>query len=104
MLSGYKVSAHLIQDRGDRIVEISKRMGFGEIAYSFKEATKTEAITTTGVLVVLSKDEKTIITMYPATLEKATALFRKNSFKTIPNEIYKVIQNNLRHGHVAAIH
>lgn len=90
MLKGYKVSTHLINDRADRVMFISKAMGFGEVSYHFKIKNRYEALTTTGVLLVLAADKQTIITMYPVSHSKANALFHGK----IPLELEKVIRYN----------
>ena len=104
MLTGYTISRHLLEERGDRIAYIGMTMGFGEIQYKFRSANKMgdriEAITNTGVIVVLSVNEKLIITMFPATIDKAAALFREAGEDKIPYSLYNTIKKNQLKGYL----
>lgn len=104
MLTGYTISRHLLEERSDRVAYIGMTMGFGEIQYKFHSANKLgkriEAITTTGVIVVLSNDEKAIITMFPATIDKAAAMFKDAGEDKIPYNLYCTIKKNQLKGYL----
>ena len=100
MLTGYTISRHLLEERSDRVAAIGRTIGFGEIEYKFQSANnhgdRIEAITSTGIIVVLAVNEKLIITMYPATLDKVCALFKKKG-ENVPQNLKNTIKRNQKY-------
>lgn len=103
MFNGYQVSSHLVNERAERVAAIAMTMGFGEIRWKFAGSNETgkriEAVTTSGLIVVLSENEKLIVTMYPATVDKVTALFAKLD-KAVPPSLYQVLTKNKKKGYL----
>lgn len=88
MITGYKPSAHMINDRENRLVKISSTIGFGDELGRFphpKCADRAIVLTTTGVIMIVSKD--TIITMYAADVELLIALYKGNPPRAIRNQV-----------------
>jgi len=92
MIKGYAISTHLIKERADRVAAIAQYIGFGEIKYRFEKENKIEAITTTGILIVLDKQEKLIVTMYVPGIDKVFSLFGGN----VPREVKLQAEKNLK--------
>lgn len=97
MISGYKVSKHLIDDRMGRLEKIASTTGFGEIEYKLelKENDCIGAITSTGVFCVIDPTDSIIITMYLLNVSKAKALFGDH----IPDKLYHTLMKNLQKGY-----
>lgn len=98
MLKNYKISSHLRDERADRVAYIGTTVGFGEVEYIFPIERKYEAITNTGVLIILGADKTTIVTMYLMNINKAKAIFSANNFDIIPPAIRKTILKNMQTG------
>lgn len=94
----YKLSSHAIQHRSERLFHIITYIGLGEHIMCSSKGQKLdryEALTDTGVLLVLTKDNL-IITAYIASIDKATAIWRscyKSDIK-MPIKLYKTILQN----------
>lgn len=98
MLVNYKISSHLSNDRAERVAYIGTTVGFGDIKYVFPIGERYEAITNTGVLIILAADKATIVTMYLMNINKARAIFTANNFESIPPTIKKIIVKNMQSG------
>lgn len=98
MLINYKISPHLANDRAERIAYIGTTVGFGDVKYIFPIGERYEAITSTGVLIILGADKVTIVTMYLMNITKAKAIFSANNFDRIPPTINKIIMKNIQTG------
>lgn len=95
-------SKHMTEERADRYVTIATKVGFGEVLYTATEdnrgrleVTRTVELTSTGVVIVRAMD-KTVVTMYCATIATALNLFHMNR---LPPELYKVIRSNEKRGY-----
>lgn len=98
MITGYNLSAHLINERMDRLEHIANTIGFGDIKYKkyYSARNCIQAITDTGVLCILDEAGTTIITMYPLTITKAKAIFKEH----IPDSLYKTLRKNLKNKYI----
>lgn len=92
MLKNYTMSRHLIEDREERLVKIAMTIGFGEV---IKESTHNGAtifLTNTGIIYVVNKQLKIIITVYVATINEISAIYNGK----IPSCIFNKVKKNER--------
>ena len=90
MLNDYTMSHHMRADRVDRLTKIAITIGFGEI---IKEAPIRGAVgmfSDTGVLYIVNKKKKLIITAYVATVDEAVAFYGGR----LPPKIFAVVRKN----------
>ena len=94
MLMGYTMSKHLYEERIDRLTKIGATIGFGEVVKEapYVKSNATVFITDTGVIYVVNKSKKFIITVYTATIDEATLIFEGN----IPNYLRKRVLKNMK--------
>ena len=96
---GEKLSYHMIADRTDRAVYIQLHMGIGERVIKEvrqideKGRVSWQCLTDTGVIVALSENKQTIITMYIATQPKVSAMFEGNT----PGWVLRMVKKNKVH-------
>lgn len=87
-------SNHCIEDRNERVYEIASTVGFGEIMGYFPGAHEVKAITTTGVLFIMTPNKKKVITLYIATMAQAKKLFKGE----VPAQLKKVLKGYEKKG------
>ena len=87
-------SNHCIEERTERIYEIASTIGFGEIMQYFPGAHEVKAITTTGVLFIMTPNKKKVITLYIATMAQAKKLFKGE----VPAQLKKVLRGYEKKG------
>lgn len=95
-----KFSKHFVQDRADRYVTIASKVGFGTVLYSINRTSSDGRevimeLTTTGVVFVRAMD-RTIITMYCATIPIAKGYF---NIDKLPRELLFAICTNQKRGY-----
>ena len=95
-------SRHMLEDRVDRYVTITTKVGFGEVLYTSTYSdrngrwkNRTIELTSTGVCFVKSEDG-TIVTMYCATIAIIKSYFKLDR---IPKELFNVVKLNERRGY-----
>lgn len=93
MLEGYTMSRHLKEDRVERLTTIATTIGFGEVIKETKHRTQTSLLTNTGVIYIVDKKEKYIITVYVATLEELVAIYKG---KRVPQKLYNQVKKNTK--------
>lgn len=92
MLVGYTMSKHLKEERLDRLVAIGTTIGFGNV---IKEAVHREAtamVTDTGVVYIVNKTQKFVITAYVATVDEIIAIY--NGKNNIPSCLFAKVKKN----------
>ena len=90
-----KMSKHATQDRIDRLLFIYDNVGIGEPYIDSVEDDILYTITTTGVLLVRSASDGTLITAYIADIDKITAIWRnKHGERPMPDNLYKRVLAN----------
>jgi hypothetical protein len=90
-----KMSKHATQDRIDRLLFIYDNVGIGEPYIDSVEDDVLYTITTTGVLLVRSASDGTLITAYIADIDKITAIWRnKHGERPMPDNLYKRVLAN----------
>ena len=75
MLIGYTMSNHLCNDREDRLTRIAMTIGFGEVVKETYHKDGTSLLTDTGVMYIVDKPSRYIITVYVATVKEVVAMF-----------------------------
>lgn len=99
MILNAKPSDHLLNDRSDRLTRIALNCGFGEEVKKVRGKNgHILTLTTTGVIFVMSKDEKVIITAYTATMPQVQAIFYNG--QEIPRSIKCQVERNDRRGFI----
>ena len=95
-----KISHHCKEDRVDRLMTIMENIGIGEIVVEFPSSNYLgsiiHAITDTGVLLVLSPTDRTLITAFMCTIERANAIYRNNLNTNPPPFLINKITKNLQ--------
>lgn len=86
-------------DRMDRLMFIAQYVegGFGETYYQSynPETDRYEVLTTTGVIIIRAVDTPTLITAYPASLDKVIAMFKaRNPYFSVPEWLRNRISKN----------
>ena len=86
---------HCSHERLDRMVAIATQLELGEIILEHRvpEEGKRECLTSTGILMVKTLIEETLITMYVPNVKKVTALFKTHG-RIIPKGFMKMIKQN----------
>lgn len=89
-------SKHVTEDRMDRYLFIATHMGFGEIIYETWDDDKYnyKCITSTGVVLVLSPDKETVITLFLGDYDKIYALMKGE----VPPELKKTLKQYAKKG------
>ena len=91
MLEGYTMSRHLKEDRLDRLVAIATTIGFGNVIKEAEHNEATAMLTDTGVIYIVDKAQKFVITVYVATIEEMVAMYEGQN---IPPFLWKKIKKN----------
>jgi hypothetical protein len=90
-----KMSKHATQDRIDRLLFIYDNVGIGEPYIDSVEDDVLYTITTTGILLIRSAKDGTLITAYIADIDKITAIWRnKHGERPMPDNLYKRVLAN----------
>lgn len=88
------MSAHVREERLDRLTYIAMNVGFGEVIIENRLETKRECITDTGVILVKGLEDDFLITAFIGTIDKVSAIYHANGYERIPTSVYnKVIKN-----------
>ena len=93
------LSKHLMDDRLDRVANIITTIGLGEVLYKFPGENEVgpnlHCITSTGVLIIKTADDTTIITMFMLTEKRFFAYWKAYcEGKKLPNALLCTIKNN----------
>lgn len=70
------VTNHVAEERMERMLFIAEHVGWGEVWVKWYNPTTDhmECLTTTGVLLIKSRDEKILVTAYLCSVDKANAV------------------------------
>lgn len=90
MFNDYTLSMHLRNDRADRVAKIATTIGFGEIIKETVHKGADILLSDTGVIFVVNKVAKIIITIYPGSVKEITAIYHGK----IPQPLFKQILKN----------
>lgn len=96
----HTLTRHAKRDRIDRLSLLADTIGIGEELYAFPHPTKPDrrmVYTSTGVLLIVSKDGNRLITAYIPSIDQVTATFRSNGWQNIPPRLYKAVQEAQRY-------
>lgn len=97
-----KMSYHAHVERFDRIVKIVETVGIGEIVASLdnytNEAGRKMSITTTGIALIIAKDDNSLITAFAPDIDLVTSFFRSMGWEKMPTTIYRSIMKNRKMG------
>jgi len=94
---------HARKERCSRIDYIIDTVGIGDVIASIATTDSLgrkgfQKLTNTGVIIVLSADEHTVVTTYIATLGQACAIYKTDkNCKFLPDGLYKKINNNAKY-------
>ena len=94
---------HARRERISRIDYIIDTVGIGEVIASIATTDSLgrkgyQKLTSSGVIIVLSADERTVVTMFIATLGQACAVYKTDkNCKFLPDGLYKRINNNAKY-------
>lgn len=95
-----KFSRHMTTDRADRYVTIATKVGFGEVMYTVERDGQyglvTMELTSTGVIIVRSSQDRAIITMYCATVSTVKCYF---GLERMPTNLYFSVRSNEKRGY-----
>lgn len=91
------MSAHVREDRLDRMTYIAMNVGFGEVVMEHRMESKRECITDTGVILVKGLEDDFLITAFVGTIDKVSAIYHANGFDRVPTKIYNKVQKNVYH-------
>lgn len=83
-----KFSKHCIRDRADRITQIATTIGFGDIVDYFPQEDGCRAVTSTGVILVMTKARTEIITMWVATVAQMMGMYHGK----VPKKLFEQAQ------------
>ena len=90
-----KMSKHATRDRIDRLMFIYDNIGIGEPYMDMQEEDVLYTVTTTGILLVRSPEDGTLITAYIADIDKITAIWRnKHGARPMPDNMYRRVLAN----------
>ena len=83
------------RDRIDRLMFIYDNIGIGEPYMDMQEEDILYTVTTTGILLVRSAEDGTLITAYIADIDKITAIWRnKHGARPMPDNMYRRVLAN----------
>lgn len=91
---------HARKDRMDRIEFILDNVGLGEVVAETASKDSrggTIRLTSTGVIIVVSADNRTIVTTYIASVSQAIRVYSAAHYTTkLPNALYKKVAANAK--------
>lgn len=91
-----KISYHVKEERIDRLAFILTETGLGEIKYrNYHKPGRVRCATTTGVIMILNREETTLITAYYG---NATQL-KETCGGDLPLWLHNVLRNNIKKGY-----
>ena len=94
------MSKHAIEERLQRFNYIVDTIGIGETIAEHKELDQfgrenTKKLTSTGVIIVIGTDQKTIVTAYIASVQQAMRVYKQaTGHKRVPNNLLQRLYNN----------
>ena len=91
------MSAHVKEERLDRMTYIAMNVGFGEVIMEHRMETKRECITDTGVILVKGLEDDFLITAFVGTIDKVSAIYHANGYERIPSSVYNKVVKNAYH-------
>ena len=101
-----KMTAHVIEERLDRLTYIAMNVGFGEVVLEHPHedgSGKVDCLTDTGVLIIKSAKTGAIITAYIPDIGKVTAIYHKMGYTRIPTAMNNKIMKNVYHAKMSNI-
>lgn len=97
-----KMSYHAHVERFDRIVTLIEQVGIGEIVASQEhyasKSGRRMSITTTGIALIISNDDNTLITAFAPDIGLVTSFFRTLGFHEVPTQVYRSVLKNRKMG------
>lgn len=89
------MTAHVVNDRMDRVLAIAQHVGWGTEMICVHEAHKLEVLTTTGVLLVKSMDNK-LITAYVPSIDKVRVMYSILGYDHIPTNVCHRVKKSIK--------
>lgn len=92
----FEMTDHAKVERLDRLVECVKRIGLGDVILTAPnyDRSSMRQLTSTGIILVVSADGKTLITGYMGNMSQVISIYRANGIDKLPNSIYKMVKRN----------
>lgn len=94
-----KMTAHVIDERIDRLTYIAMNVGFGNVILEriHDDNKKRDCFTDTGVLLIKDAYKEILITAYIPDIDKVTAIYRNCGYTRTPQEIVRLVKKNHKH-------
>ena len=89
-----EMSYHAKHDRLERLAACIEKLGCGDYVLEVSYKNTLHRLTSTGLVLVFGADREILITGYMATISKCTAMYKKNGYAKIPQEIKRVVIRN----------
>lgn len=92
----FKMTEHALA-RSPRLVECMTTIGLGEVILTASNYTRHSKryLTSTGVILVVSADEETLITGYMGNMGQVVSIYRENGYDKVPDRMYKMVKKNI---------
>lgn len=101
------MSNHAINDRLDRLASCIELLGMSKFILevkSHKDPTAVMCLTSTGIIFILNKDTRKVVTGFMATPERVYALYKNAGYEKVPSKIYnRVLKNCSRYSYLLAM-
>lgn len=89
MLNDYTMSYHLQYERTERLTKIASTIGFGEVIKESVFRNANILVTSTGVICVVNKSKKIIITVYTGTINEMKAIYNGRMPQYLYNQVLR---------------
>ena len=96
-MGNYTMSNHLTEERANRLALLQEYLGYSDrvmIEVIDQRKTARLRLLSTGIILVLDLYEDFIITAYPATFERAVAIYKSAGKNRLPQQLVKRIRKN----------
>jgi hypothetical protein len=96
-MENYTMSNHLTEERANRLALLQEYLGYSDrvmIEVIDQRQTARLRLLSTGIILVLDLYENFIITAYPATFERAVAIYKSAGKNRLPQQLVKRIRKN----------
>ena len=99
MMLEINMTRHAVEDRLDRLVACVETLGLGKILLEVPDPHRRQEgvvhqLTATGIVLVVQKKTKTLITGYMGEMQQVYAMYRKAGYEKVPPKIYQRVQKN----------
>ena len=93
----FEMTDHAKIERLDRLVECMTTIGVGEVILSARnyDRNSIRQLTSTGLILIVSADGKTLITGYMGNMSQVISIYRENGIEKLPNAMYKMVKRNV---------